>query len=259
MTILQIAGLRMRYKAEGDPSRPCLLMSNSLGTDLGMWDAQAAALSRDFHVLRYDTRGHGSSGNGGTPVSLELLGRDALALIDALGISRVHFCGISMGGLIGQWLAVHQPQRIARLVIANTAARIGSAEGWAARAAQVRGDGMKAIADGAAARWFTPAFAAGAPATVAHMIGRLREQDAHGYAACCDALAAADLRHAIGAITAPTLVIAGLHDPVTTVADGAWMAGRIAGARLRTLAASHLSNIEAAPQFSEALSQFLAD
>jgi 3-oxoadipate enol-lactonase len=259
MKFIQIDDVRLHVRTDGDPARPCVVLSNSLGTDLSMWDPQAAALARDYHVLRYDVRGHGRSGGGAAPVTLERLGRDVVGLLDALAIPRAHFCGISMGGMTGQWLGIHAPQRLDKLVLANTAARIGTADGWSARAAQVRAGGMDGVADGAAARWFTPAFSAREPHVVARMIVRLREQEPEGYAACCDALAAADLRAAVGAIAVPTLIIAGAADPVTTVADAGWMRDRIPGANLVALAASHISSIEAEPQFTSALAAFLAD
>jgi 3-oxoadipate enol-lactonase len=222
-----------------------------------MWDAQADALADQFYVLRYDTRGHGQSARGIEPASLSRLGRDVLGLLDALAITSAHFCGISMGGLTGQWLGIHAPERLSSLVIANSAARIGTREGWSTRAAQVRSDGMPGIAAGAAARWFTPEFIARSSSSVASMISKLATQDPEGYAACCDALADADLCGEISAIPAPTLILAGEHDPVTTVADGAWMVARIKHARLQTLPASHLSNIEAEAQFTQALLRFL--
>ncbi|KQX95699.1 3-oxoadipate enol-lactonase [Massilia sp. Root133] len=258
MRYVDIDDVRLHVRTDGDPARPCIVLSNSLGTDLAMWDPQAAVLARDYFVLRYDTRGHGLSRRGTMPVTLERLGRDVVGLLDALAIPRAHFCGISMGGMTGQWLGIHAPRRLDRLVLANTAARIGTHEGWTARAAQVRAGGMDGVADGAAARWFTPAFLAREPHVVARMIARLREQDAEGYAACCDALADADLRSAIGTIAVPTLIIAGAADPVTTVADAGWMRDRIPGACLVALAASHISSIEAAPQFAGALVSFLA-
>jgi 3-oxoadipate enol-lactonase len=223
-----------------------------------MWDAQAAALANRFYVVRYDTRGHGQSMRGSAPVTIARLGQDVAGLLDLLGIRRAHFCGISMGGLTGQWLGAHAPARIGRLVLANTAARIGTAEGWAARAGLVRAEGMGAVADGAAARWFTPAFIERERHTVSQMIGALREQDAEGYAACCDALAGADLRGALGSIAAPTLSIAGEFDPVTTVADGEALAAGIPGAQLALVPASHISNIEAEQAFTGALLRFLA-
>jgi 3-oxoadipate enol-lactonase len=258
MTFIQVDDVRLHVRTDGDPARSCIVLSNSLGTDLSMWDPQAAVLSRDFYVLRYDTRGHGRSGVGTAPVTLERLGRDVVGLLDALAIPRAHFCGISMGGMTGQWLGIHAPQRLAKLVLANTAARIGTHEAWNARAVQVRAEGMGGVADGAAARWFTPAFIARAPHVVARMIARLREQDAEGYAACCGALADADLRAAAGTIAVPTLVVAGAADPVTTVADAAWLRDRIPGAQLVEVAASHLSSIEADTQFTDALTAFLA-
>lgn len=249
--------VRLRLRTDGSPMRPCLVLSNSLGTDLGMWDAQAAALAADFFVLRYDTRGHGQSERGRGPLTIERLGRDVLALLDHLGIEKAAFCGISMGGLTGQWLGAHAPQRVGKLVLANTAASIGTAEAWLARAAQVRADGMDAIADGAPARWFTADFIAHAPDTVARMLRTLRAQDAEGYAACCEALAHADLSDDIDRIAAPTLLIAGEHDPVTTVADAEWLRSRIPGARMARVPASHISNVEAEAQFTAALRAFL--
>jgi 3-oxoadipate enol-lactonase len=258
MTFVDVDDVRLHVRTDGDPARPCIVLSNSLGTDLSMWDPQAAALARDFYVLRYDTRGHGQSGRGTAPVTLERLGRDVVGLLDALAIPRAHFCGISMGGMVGQWLGVHRPQRLDKLVVANTAARIGTHEAWNARAAQVRAGGMDGVADGAAARWFTPVFVAREPHRVARMIARLREQDREGYAACCAALAEADLRGTAAAIAATTLVIAGAHDPVTTVADGEWLAGAIRAARLAVVPASHISNIEADVPFTSHLQRFLA-
>lgn len=259
MPFADLATVRLHYRCDGRPDRPCLVLSNSLGTDLSMWEPQAQALATDFLVLRYDTRGHGASARAAAATTLADLGGDVLGLLDHLGIERASFCGISMGGLTGQWLGVHAPQRIARLVLANTAARIGTPEVWQARAAQVRAAGMEAVADGAPGRWFTPAFIEREPALVARLAATLRAQDAEGYAACCDALAGADLRADVGRIAAPTLVVAGEHDPVTTVADGAWLCGHIPGAHLLALPASHISSLEAADAFTRGLRRFLLD
>jgi 3-oxoadipate enol-lactonase len=163
-----------------------------------------------------------------------------------------------MGGLTGQWLGIAAPQRIGKLVLANTAARVGSADGWSARAGLVRRDGMDAVADGAAERWFSPQFIARQPAVVASMVDALRRQDPAGYASCCDALGQADLRDRVATIPNRTLIVAGQYDPVTTVADAEWLAQQIAGASVLTLPASHLSNIEASHEFTDALLQFLA-
>lgn len=252
---------QIAYCLQGPPDAPVLVLSNSLGTTMAMWDAQAGALAGRFRVLRYDTRGHGGSGAGTDPVSgytLEQLGNDVLRLMDGLGIAKAAFCGISMGGLTGLWLATHAGQRLDRLIVANSAARIGTAAGWHERAEQVASHGMHAVADGAAARWFTPGFIQHTPEVAEGLIGGLRRTSPSGYAACCRALARADLREEIRAIGVPTLLVAGRHDPVTTVADADFMRERIAGARGAILDASHLSNVEAAQQFTRELGDFLA-
>ncbi|QBI00789.1 3-oxoadipate enol-lactonase [Pseudoduganella albidiflava] len=260
---------QIAYCLQGPPDAPVLVLSNSLGTTMAMWDAQADALARRFRVLRYDTRGHGGSGAGSDARSdagsdaasgytLNQLGHDVLRLMDGLGIAKAAFCGISMGGLTGLWLGIHAGHRLDRLVVANSAARIGTMAGWRERAAQVRSHGMDAVADGAAARWFTPGFAHRAPDVVDGLIDGLRRTPPAGYAACCLALAAADLREEIGAIGVPTLLVAGRDDPVTTVADADFMRERIGGARTTILDASHLSNVEAAAAFTRQLGDFLA-
>jgi len=257
MPILEHGQAPIAYTLEGPLDAPLVVLSNSLGTTLSMWDAQAAALAPDFRVLRYDTRGHGGSGPCGDACTLDVLGGDVLRLLDALDIERAHFCGISMGGLTGLWLGVHAGQRLRSLVVANSAARIGSAAAWNERAALVEANGMDEVAKGAAGRWFTPAFSERAPGVVAALADGLRRCDAAGYAACCRALAGADLRASLGAIAVPTLLIGGRHDPVTTVADLEFMRERIPGAQGTVLETSHLSNIEAPDAFTGALRAFL--
>jgi 3-oxoadipate enol-lactonase len=258
MPVIHLNHNLVHYQVDGAAGLPWLVFSNSLGTDLRMWDAQAAFFSRDFRVLRYDTRGHG--GSAGAPAdtsTIDQLGQDVLALLDARDIARAHLCGLSLGGMIAQWLAIHAPQRLDKLVIANSAPRIGTAQGWHERAAQVRSNGMDAVADSAAARWFTPAFRQAAPVPVAALVAQLRATSPDGYAQCCAALATADLRADIACIAAPTLLIAGAHDPVTTVVDAHAMQDAIAGATVVTLAASHISNIEAPTEFNRVLREFL--
>jgi len=245
------------YRVDGQSGKPCLLFSNSLGTDLRMWDLQADAFAERFQIIRYDTRGHGRSTAPQGPYSLAQLGGDVIELLDHLDVQRAHFCGISMGGAIGQWLGAHAEDRIGRLAIANTAARIGSADGWKTRAANVRLYGLGGIASGAPERWFTPAFAAREAILVSGLVDAMASGSAEGYAACCDALAAADQRDDVRRIALPTLVIAGEADPVTTVTDALFLYERIPGAQLSVLPASHISNIEAASAFNDALSSFL--
>lgn len=247
----------MHYQIDGQRGKPWLMFSNSLGTDLSMWDAQVEFFKNDFRILRYDTRGHGGSPAQPGPTTLAALGQDVLSLLDALDIDRAHFCGLSMGGAIAQWLGIHAPQRLDKLVIANSAPRIGTPQGWQERAAQVRADGLNFVADGAAGRWFTPGFVEHEPQRVASLVAKLRSGDPQGYANCCDALAAADLRAELARIITPTLLIAGAADPVTTVADASAMQGQIRNSVMLTLDASHISNIEAEMAFNAALSEFL--
>lgn len=247
------------YTVTGPNDAPALVLSNSLGTTAEMWAPQLDALTKHYRVVRYDTRGHGASIALNGEYTLELLGRDVLAVLDALGIERAHFCGISMGGLTGQWLGAHAGERIDKLIVANTAARIGTVQGWGERAALVRARGMDEVADGAAGRWFTAGFIERQPEVVARLTERLRATPAAGYAGCCDALSTADVRHEIATIAAPMLVIAGRYDPVTTVHDAQFIAERVPGARTATLDASHLSNVEAADAFNEAVLAFLTE
>ncbi|MES2259360.1 MAG: 3-oxoadipate enol-lactonase [Pseudomonadota bacterium] len=262
MRILTPGPEQIAYTLEGPAGAPVLMFSNSLGTTMAMWEAQAGALARRYRVLRYDTRGHGASGPGcaagsGGACTLDQLGGDALRLLDALDIERASFCGISMGGLTGLWLGVHAGHRLQRLVVANSAARIGTPQGWRERAAHVNSQGMDAVADGAAGRWFTPRFRKLAPGLVGHYVEGLRRCAPAGYAACCEALADADLRDKVKDIDAPTLIIAGLRDEVTTVEDARFICSRIADARCAELDASHLSNLEAEAEFTRCLVDFL--
>ncbi len=257
MDFIDLADGRIRYRFDGPVDAPVLVLSNSLGTDLSMWDAQIPAFAQRLRVLRYDTRGHGASTATPGPYSIAQLGRDVLGLLDALGIARAHFCGLSMGGMVGQWLGVNAPERIERLVLCNTAALIGPAELWDKRIAAVREGGMAAIADAVIARWFTEAFVAAHPEAVAPVRRVLEACTPEGYTAACAAVRDMDQREAVAAITVATLVIAGAHDLATPPADGRFLAERIPGARYLELEAAHLSNIEAEERFTEGVLGFL--
>lgn len=255
MTTKQAAS--MSYTLEGPSDAPVLMFSNSLGTTMSLWENQARALLPHYRILRYDTRGHGESPGASNGLTLARLGQDVVDLLDQLQLDKVSFCGISMGGIIGLWLGIHARDRLQQLVVANSAARIGTAEGWRSRAAQVAEQGMNGVADGAAGRWFTPEFISRAPVLVDAMVSDLRHCSPQGYAACCTALADADLREQVSRIEAPTLIVAGRHDPVTTVADARFLQDKIAGADYLELAASHLSNVEASDAFTAGLVNFL--
>ncbi len=257
MSFVEVEGARLNYRFDGPDDAPILLLSNSLGTDLAMWTPQIAEFARRFRVLRYDSRGHGASAVTQGPYSIERLGRDALGLLQGLGIQRANVCGLSLGGMVGMWLGTHAPARVAKLLLANTAARIAPPELWNTRIESVRKGGMNAIANGVLARWFTPAFAERAPEEVERIRRMLTGANADGYCACCAAVRDMDQRETVAHVRAPTLVIAGTSDIATPPADGRFLAETIAGARYVEVAAAHLSNIEAADRFTEAALDFL--
>ncbi|MWV18222.1 3-oxoadipate enol-lactonase [Pseudomonas sp. L-22-4S-12] len=260
MPVIALADGDLNYRLDGPVDAPVLVLSNSLGTDLHMWDAQIPLWSQHLRVLRYDTRGHGGSLVTSGPYSIEQLGRDVLALLDALQIERAAFCGLSMGGLIGQWLAINAPARIQRLVLCNTAAKIGSPEVWNPRIDTVLRDGqaaMQALRDASIARWFTPEFAAAEPALVEPVVGMLAATSPQGYAANCAAVRDADFREQVAAITAPTLIVCGTADAVTTPEHGRFLQERIRGAELVEFRAAHLSNVEVGERFSRRVLDFL--
>ncbi len=248
---------RLYYRVDGPAGAPWLAFAHALGTDLSLWAPQLAPLTRRFRVLRYDARGHGQSDTPKGEYSLAQLGGDVLALFDALSVERAHVCGISLGGLTAQWLGVHAPERVAQLVLANTAARIGSHTSWSERIETVRREGLAPLAESALTRWFTAEFRAREPELTADLRERLLATDPAGYIGCCAALREADLSASVAEIAAETLVIVGAHDPVTTRADGEALVARIPRARLLELPAAHLSNVGAAAAFTSALTDFL--
>ena len=249
--------ITLNYQTFGDPKHPALLFSNSLGTNLSMWQPQIEFFQKDFFVIAYDTRGHGASSTATQPFGCAELAQDVIDLLDHLNIQTAYFCGISMGGLTGQWLARYFPERFKKVVVCNTAAKIGQAQAWQERAALVRTQGLQPIAATAASRWFTEAFIEKNSALIKTLSGNLAAGSAEGYAQCCEALAHTDLRDEIANIHIPVLIIAGSADPVTTVADGQFMQQQIHGATLAEIAASHISNIEQPEHFNQLLKGFI--
>lgn len=253
-------GHHLHYRVDGPAAAPPVLLINSLGCTLDMWAPQVPAFSQDYRLIRYDVRGHGRSSSPPGEYTIADLGQDAVRVLDAAGADRAHVCGISLGGLTTMWLGVHQPARVRTLVIANTAARVGTRERWAERIATVRAEGMAAIADMVVKAWFTPAFLEREPATVARLHGMVASTDPAGYIACCAALREADLRPEIRRITARALVVAGAHDATTTVADAQFIWSQLRSAQQVTLPGAHLTNVEFAAEFSRhALALFAAD
>ena len=252
-------GIRLHTRSDGDPANPGLLLLNSLGTDLSMWDAQVAGWSGTHHVVRFDQRGHGRSDAPEGPYTVEQLGRDALTVADAHQLETTDVCGLSLGGLVALWVASHTPQRMRRAVFADTAARVGTEDAWRSRAATVREDGMDAVTDLVLQRFFSPAFRAGGDPAVARVEGMLRAGQVAGYAASCDALAVADLREAATRIEAPSLVIVGTADEATPPADAQALGALLPRAELAELpGAGHLANLEQPQRFEQLVSDFLS-
>ncbi|NOJ67321.1 3-oxoadipate enol-lactonase [Acinetobacter indicus] len=247
----------INYQTFGDATKPALVFSNSLGTNFKMWQPQIDHFQQDFFVICYDTRGHGASSAPQGPYTLDQLGQDVVNLLDHLNIEKAAFCGISMGGLTGQWLAINKPERFSHVVVCNTAAKIGQEQAWNERATLVREQGLTPIASTAAGRWFTEPFIQSNAATVATLSNDLGAGSPEGYASCCEALAKADVREQLKDIQVPVFIVAGQQDPVTTVADGEFMQQRIANAELFEINASHISNIEQPEAFNQAVQAFI--
>jgi 3-oxoadipate enol-lactonase len=248
---------RLDVSSDASAGTPYVVLSSSLGANLSMWDLQVAPLLRHFRVLRYDTRGHGLSSVTPGPYTNEQLASDVVRLLDSLQIERAHFCGLSMGGMAGMRLGVMAPERIEKLVLCSTGAKIGSAESWKTRIDTVLGHGMTAVTDTILGRWFTPAFVAGNSSVIEPIRRMLLECSPEGYAACSASIRDTDERESVGGIRARTLVISGRHDPATPPVDGRFLADKIPGASYVELEGSHLSNVECAHEFNEVLLDFL--
>jgi 3-oxoadipate enol-lactonase len=257
MPVVELKDAQIHYQLSGLEQAPVLMFSNSLGTNLAMWEPQMPALSQAFRILRYDTRGHGRSSVSLGPYTIEQLANDVLALLDKLSFERVYFCGLSMGGMIGMSLAMRVSHRLIKLVLCNTAPKIGSPEAWNMRIDAVRKSGIRAVVDGVLERWFTPGFRSVSPSAIEFTKQMLLTTPVEGYAASCAAVRDMDARDSISAIRVPTLIISGTHDPVAPPSDGHFMAERIAGAEYKELPAAHLSNIEASAAFTMEVLSFL--
>jgi 3-oxoadipate enol-lactonase len=242
-----------------DKTAPALMLSNSLGTDLHMWDQHAPEWAKSFRLVRYDRRGHGRSGLGSAPHTMETLGRDALAIMDALELEKVHWCGLSMGGMVGQWLAANAPERVDRLILSNTSAYFADKTRWNDRIKTVREKGLAAIADGIMNIWFTPGFRARAPETIARMKKMLTETSVNGYLASCESVRDMDHRDLLPKITAPTLVLAGKHDQSTPLEAAEFMHANIPGSALVVLDTAHIANVEQPAAYNETVMNFLTE
>lgn len=251
--------VELHHLLEGPEEAPVLVMANSLGTTLRMWDEGAPALRERFRLLRYDHRGHGGSPVPPGLYTIEDLGRDALALLDRLGIERFSWCGLSIGGMVGMWLASEAPERVEGLVLCCTSALLGPRELWDERIRVARTEGMDALVDSVVVRWFTPEFFSVHPETVEKAAAMLRGTDPEGYAGCCAAIRDMDLRDRLGQIRAPTLVISADEDPATPPEHGELIRDSIPGASFEVIpGASHLANIEQPEAVTRAILDHLA-
>ena len=256
MAFAQLPDVRIHYEWSG-PDAPVLLFSNSLGTTLGMWEPQMAAFAKQFRVLRYDSRGHGASSVPPGPYSVEQLAWDVVHLLDELKLDRVLFCGLSIGGMTGLRLGTVAAKRFHKIVLCNTAAKIGTAETWNARIAAVQQGGMKAVANGVIERWLSAQFRQAHPAATAAGIAMLEKANPEGYVASCAAVRDMDQRETIAGIRVPALILSGTHDAVTPPAQGRFLAEQVKDAQFTEVNAAHLSNWEAAEEFNREVLNFL--
>lgn len=244
-----MTAVELNVEIDGRDDAAPLLLGGSLGATLAMWEPQRAELAREYRMIRFDHRGHGLSPSPPGPYRIDDLGADVLSLMDRLGLPRASYVGLSLGGMVGQWLAINAPARIDRLILISTSANMPPPQGWHERAAAVRKAGTTAaVADGVLERWFTPGFAQERPEVVALYLEMVSSAPPEGYAACCEAIADLDLRAELSQVRAPTMVLVGAQDPSTPPAHAETISGIIPGARLERLdPGAHLLNVERQP------------
>jgi len=257
MPTIDAVGCPIHVEVQGDERAPVLMLSNSLGTTHRMWDDQVKPFTEAFRLVRYDRRGHGQSGCPRGPYTMERLGRDVLAILDALRIERINWCGLSMGGMVGMWLGTMAPERIDKLILSNTAAYFADKVFWDDRIRTVREKGLAPIAAANMERWLTTDFRERSPQTVQRIRDMFLSTPPEGYIGCCEAIRDMDHREIIRNIAAPTLVIAGRQDPATTVEAAEFIRSRIPGAALTVLDTAHLSNVERPQEYAETVLGFL--
>jgi 3-oxoadipate enol-lactonase len=251
--------VKLHHALDGALDGPALLLGGSLGTTFEMWEPQLTALAPIAQLVRFDHRGHGRSPVPAGPYRIDDLGRDVLRLMDDLQLERASYCGLSIGGMVGQWLAINAPERLDRLILICTAAFLAPADPWLERAATVRSAGTpEVIADAVVGRWFTAPFAETHPDTVARQRAMIAATDPRGYAACCEAIAAMDLRAGLPSVRAPVLVLSGAQDPSIPPSHGRIIADAIPGSRYELLdPAAHLATVERADAVNELIAGFL--
>lgn len=256
-TKIQLKKYNCYYIFEDFGKAQTIIFSNSLGADTSMWNEQVQLLKYQYNILRYDTRGHGQSSSPQEAYTVADLGEDIIQLLDYLKLEKVAFCGLSMGGLIGQWLGINYPERFSHIILANTAAKIGNEQGWNDRISYVKANGLENILGGTAERWFTPAFRQKQPQKVQDVLTVFIGTDLQGYMNCCAVVRDADFRGQLLGLNVPVLVISGQQDAVTTPADGDYLQQQIPVAEHRTTNAAHLSSVEQGAEFSQFILSFI--
>ena len=258
MPLIDVGDCELYVQVEGPERAPFLILSNSLGTTLEMWDRQVAAFTGHFRLVRFDRRGHGRSGVPKGPYSMERLGRDVLAIMDAVGIRKANWCGLSMGGMEGMWLGAYTAEHFNKIVLANTSCHYANKDFWNDRIKLIRAHGgLAPLADRLTEAWFTREFRAREPPTAERLRSGLIATPVEGYIACGEAVRDMDHRNILAQITAPTLVIVGRHDPATTPEAGEFIRSEIPNASLAMIDAAHISNVEQPTQFTDAVLGFL--
>ena len=257
MPMINADGCLLNVSVEGRDGGPTLMLSNSLGCTLQMWQPQMKVLTQLFRVIRYDRRGHGRSDVPPGPYSMERFGRDVLAILDDLNIDKVHWCGLSMGGMVGQWLGANAPERFEKIVLANTACYYPDPTNWQNRIKAVKEGGMASVADAIIAGWLTADFRERDPQSTAKLKAMLLAAPVQGYLACCEALSTLDQRALLPKIKSPTLVIAGRHDTATPLAGCELIRSNIPRASLTILDAAHISSAEQSHAFTDVVVGFL--
>jgi 3-oxoadipate enol-lactonase len=257
MPEINSGGCNIHVEVEGPQNAPVLMLSNSLGTTLQMWDGQVGPFTQHFRLVRFDRRGHGKSDVPVGPYTMEMLGRDVLAVMDGLGIKKANWCGLSMGGMDGVWLGANAPERFEKLVLTNTSSYFPDKTGWNDRLKMVREKGLPAFAPANMERWFTKSFRERNPQVIAWVQEMFAATPLEGYCGCGAAVRDMDHRGLLPKVRVPTLVIAGKHDGATTPEMGEYLAKNIPGALFATLDAAHLSNIEQPQAYADAVLGFL--
>ncbi len=250
-------GCSIHVEVDGPERAPVLMLSNSLGTNLHMWDEQVAPFTRHFRLLRYDRRGHGQSGVPKGPYTMERLGRDVICVLDGLGIAKIHWCGLSMGGMVGMWLGANAANRVDKLVLSNTSAYFPDRTMWDGRIKLVREQGLQGIVDGNMERWFTEGFRQRSPQAMQKMREMFVATKIDGYVGCGEAIRDMDHRPLLSKITAPTLVIAGKYDPATPLEGCEFIQAYVPGAQIAVLEAAHIANLEQPQAYADTVLGFL--